>query len=358
VGHFVAPRYSIHYHGQLWALYKLWLQGVIFTILSLGWYYSASQTQIRRYIAAHYWVNGQPFAYLGSHCWHIGFLKGLLVLIVVSGPLLILSDALAHYQSLTPEPNWLSYMEIFFLSYLAFILLGLINWPWIAAQQRFKYQINHWRWQHIEFSWMGSMLSYVLLGLGHYLHSLLSLGLSLPIKDQQLLIYRIRHFFIGQHRAQLSTPLDYNLGAHWARWFFIILGLVTLCSVWQRSTPWLIGGVALSLLHFGIAFSYHCTYQAQLWQAIFKQLSIGQLHFVSHFYPLSVVKFKALNLALMIISLGLAYPWVVHRKQHFIAAHLQLVGTLPSKDVPNEREKTNYNSEGLVDFFRYEGGMF
>jgi uncharacterized membrane protein YjgN (DUF898 family) len=75
----------------------------------------------------------------------------------------------------------------------------------------------------------------------------------------------------------------------------------------------------------------------------------GQARFHSTMTPRALLNLKVGNFLLLVITLGLAWPWTIIRSIKFQLQNLSLIGFLDAETISQEEGKATVTSEGLAN---------
>src|SRR6056297_2325793 len=191
----VMHRISGEYHGERKPLFGLAFKAAILTALTVGIYRFWAKTRIRKYIWSSVAGQGDAFEYTGTGLEKfLGFLMAIVILAVYLG----IVQMILFYFGLTllGEPQT---PEQAMLQSLAFSITFVAVLPLIFfAQYRVRrYKLARTRWRGIRFGAEKGAWGYAFRAMGHWLLTILSLGLLLPWQTWRLERYMTDRSWYG-----------------------------------------------------------------------------------------------------------------------------------------------------------------
>lgn len=152
------------FDGRLDEMYAIFLENLLFTIVTLGLYRSWAKTRVRRYLTGHMSVMGDRLEYTGTG-WEL-FRAFLLVFFFLYAPFI----AAIGWSQLTQPP------EIAALVFAVVLILAIILTPF-ARFTGLRYRMTRTQWRGVRCGLVGSPWGYV----GKYLLVTLVLLVALAI---------------------------------------------------------------------------------------------------------------------------------------------------------------------------------
>ncbi|MGI1664043.1 DUF898 family protein [Palleronia sp. KMU-117] len=214
--------------GQRGALFWLGLRTGVLTMLTLGLYRFWMKTRLRRYFWSSVRPGGLPLEYVGQGGEKLlGFLIAVVILAFYVG---IVNLFLVFASLSLFEGGGAGYL----LSFLGVIPL------WFYAQYRARrYVLARTRWRGIRFGLEPGAWGYAWRAMGHWLITVLSLGLLWPRMTFWLEKYRTDRTWYGD--------LRFEQGGHWTMLFpaarpllfSVIASLLAVAAAWLGSPGWL-----------------------------------------------------------------------------------------------------------------------
>jgi uncharacterized membrane protein YjgN (DUF898 family) len=357
-------RKLISYQGSIGGLYRIYIPNLLLTIVTLGIWRFWGVTRMRRYVWANTEMDGDRFEYDGTGLQlFLSFLLAGLVLVgmvVVAGVVAVL---LGRYNRV------LAGLPVAVL-YLAIMILGL-SAPFSAQ----RYRLSHSLWRGIRGGMAGSAIQYGMRSLAYFLFAGVTLYQLLPWATLRLRERLINASYLG----------DLQFTSHGRAWrlYFVFLatfiGVIALAavialSVWTLDAAGLQAMSAMARVPRGtppdpelVVLSRHtiyyvlagyaalavggalisCAYTAAFWRHLLGHTSLGGLDLGSDVRALDVLALAAGNLAILVCTLGLGAPVVVHRNLRFTARHLLVTGVLDSAAIRQSDRVVSGMGEGM-----------
>ena len=322
-----APAFS--YDGRVGELYWLFVSNFVLTVLSFGVYRCWAVTRARRYLwsrMAHY---GARFEYTGTGGeLFIAYLLGGLAFV----GLVVVFGALAAIL-----PKVLSTALIVVLYVLLVILLAGASF---AAQ---RYRLSRTVWSGLRGGMVGSTLAYGVQVLLMALLAMVTLLQASPWITVRLAARRINasrfgsmpFHFTGSGRALYPAFLLTLLGI--MAWAALSVGAFVLIarpdqldtlatastfdsSVVADQAVQLLGGAVVAWLMVILGLPViGAWYQAAVTRHVLGRTTLGPLSFRSGVTGPGLVKLTVVDVLILIVTLGLAYPLVVHWNLQYLA---------------------------------------
>jgi uncharacterized membrane protein YjgN (DUF898 family) len=337
----------IEFTGSGGEFFKIWIVNLILSILTLGIYSAWAKVRTNRYFYGNTRLGGSGFEY---HATPIAILKGrliavgLLLIYVLLGNAAPLANAVFTialflampwiiWRSVKFNARMTSYRNVRFAFdgplkdvYRYLLLIPLL--PLLIAAV-----IGGAAW--LVFGSIDKSLIVTLVAIGF-----LGFYIVIPYVQKSIAAYTINNYFYGQGElsAELSTATYYKTYLAVIAWMlglFFLIGLVAGLSgiglgsvsdlskgdMASSSAGMIIGAVALMyLVMILLGFWFKAYIHAKLRNHVFSQIrldSVLQLH--SNMTVNRLFGFYVTNFLLLVITLGLAYPWVKVRIARFTA---------------------------------------
>jgi len=303
--------YRFAFTGTANDYFRIWAVSLPLSLLTLGIYSAWGKVRKRRYLYAHTRLDGSGFDYRAAP---MAILKGRIIALTLFGGFAVGSHFLPAVQ-------------------LAFFALLLLLTPWIVvASSRFNARNTAWR--NVVFGFDGGLREAAKIFLGFGALALATFGLGFPY-------FRMRRarFIIERHRFG-ATPLKADLLAGG----FIVAYLLAFLM--------LIGAAVLSMIATAIAFlmsrnvsgsgngsplvplaviytAYIAVFayvRARVGNLTLNGTIVGPLRCRSTLRARDLAWLYISNIVAIIVTLGLATPWVTIRMARYRARTLALEG--------------------------------
>lgn len=199
---------SFHFEGNGKEYFRIWIVNIALTILTLGIYSAWAKVRTNRYIYANTYLNGSNFEYNADP---VRILIGRIVVVGVYVAFVIFSDYLMMYEVAG-----------------GIALVALIAMPWLI-RQAISFKMRNTSYRNIPFRYTGRTVDFYLFFLIHAVLNIFTLFLAFPysyVKFKRLMIDNA-HYGHGRFRFYGTTGESYStfiLVFVWSTLF--MLGLV------------------------------------------------------------------------------------------------------------------------------------
>ena len=363
------------YDGRLGELYGIYLRHLALMVLTLGWSRFWGRTRLRRYLWNHFALLGDRLEYRGrGRELFFGFVLALLVVAVWAGVVwLIWHFTLRH----DPVPG-LGLLSIFSYSLL------LIAFPlsFVGQYAGLRYRLTRTRWRGIRFGLDGSAWRYGGLASVLTLANAMTVQLLLPVVSMALARPRIGNARFGTQVVAFAGNAGDIYGRYIGYYFLIILAWVVaigvaafaigvtgsqlelefeeLLKVLSNPTPRVVlllvlAGFAIYLVFGLLILPVRCWWQAYLFRYLVSHTRAGNVLFASSITTRQMWGFMVLNYLIVVLTLGLGWPWVTHRTLKLIASELWIYGAPDGAAIGQPPDRGPRFGEGLLDMFDVSG---
>jgi len=189
---------NAQYQGQRGPLFGLAFVTALLTMLTLGIYRFWGKTRIRRYIWSSVDGGGDAFEYTGSGLEKfLGFLVAIVILAVYLGvvQMILFYFGLTLFAEPTSPEMALAQMGGLYLTFLAVVPL-----IFFAQYRARRYKLARSRWRGVRFGAEKGAWGYALRAMGHWLLTIVTLGLLLPRQTFWLEKYKTDRSWYGDGR--------------------------------------------------------------------------------------------------------------------------------------------------------------
>lgn len=305
---------NLVFKGNGAELFQLLFVNILLLLVTLGFYYPWAKVRKLRYLYNQTELDNKAFTFHGTGkeiFW--GFIKSLLLLAVVYG--------IFFAGVLTRNP----FIALLAPLFLIFVFLFIMP---LAIHGSLKYRLSRSSWSGIHFGYRGERGILMKKFIGGILLTFITLYIYLA-----WFIVDLRKYIISNIRfGNVQFRFDGTGGA------LFLLNLK---------------GIFLSLITFGI---YGFWWMRNTVRFYINNLVIVQnekehrIHFTGS--AGDVAKLVIVNFLLMIITLGLAFPWVLIRNLQFIYTNSQIDGTFETQNIlQTEDEYKDALGEDMTDIF-------
>ncbi len=312
-------------------LFGIYLVNLLLTLVTFGFYNFWGKVKVRKYLYTQTEFEGDRFEFHGTgRELLIGWLK--VALIVVLYVFLIGVGQVAWPGFFSPEVAQLFTM----------ILIGVLIPVAIVGSRR--YRLSRSSWRGIRFSFRGKVKEFLGVWILGSLFTALTLGIYYPFMQNNIREFLVHRTYIG------NRPFDYDgKGSELFRLYA--------------------GGLVLSILTLGIYwFWFSASKQRYSWDHTSlvplgnrSELTEGEIpgsdsggqraaRFRSTVTGGGLLLLSLGNLGLLLITLGMGFPWVELRTFRYFFDHLQLEGSLDLTAIQQEAQAASATGEGMAEF--------
>lgn len=355
------------YSGRIGALYWIFIKIILLNLVTLTIYQFWGKTRLRRYIWSHMELQGERFEYTGTGLEL--FLGFLFVFVLFIGAYLVLLVGLFAVGVRSP------------LAIIPRLVLPLVivYLPMVAVYAAQRYRLTRTLWRGIRGGMSGSAWTYGLRAVGYNLIAAITLGLATPWVRMRLLEQRFNNSYFGDAKASLqarSAPI--YLGFLVGFLAFAVLVALLAAALWigfdlastlpiafrphsPQSLPdpeqahavlTFIGAYVIFLagiMLIGVfAFSW---YAAAFFKAIAAGLRFDNLTFRSVMGGWDYFRFWIGNIIILVVTLGIGFPVIVHRTLRFFADRLEIIGEIDVERLQQNTMPKPKTGEGLLETF-------
>jgi uncharacterized membrane protein YjgN (DUF898 family) len=363
------------YDGRLGELYAIYLRHLVLMVLTLGWSRFWGRTRLRRYLWNHLAVLGDRFEYRGRGLeLLIGFVLVLIILGLWGGVLwLIWYFALRGHT-----PVGFGVLDMFYLS-LAFLGFPL---AFVGQYAALRYKLTRTRWRGIRCGMAGSAWKYGAMATLLTFANAFCAQLLLPVVSVTLARPRIANTRVGTQSFDFAGRAGDIYGRYVGYYFlnifaWIVVTIVVavaigglgerlgvslddLTKLFTEPSPRTILVIAAIAFGFYIVFSLlilpvRCWWQAYLLRYLVTHTRAGGVLFASAVTTRQMWGFLVLNYLIVLLTLGLGWPWVMHRTLRLIADQLWIYGVPDGAAIRQPLDRGPRFGEGLLEMFDVTG---
>lgn len=363
------------YDGRLGDLYAIYLRHLVLMLLTLGWSRFWGRTRIRRYLWNHFAVLGDRFEYRGRGVeLFIGFVLVLLIVAAWGGLMYLVWIHVFH------EKPFASFglFDIFSLS------VALIGFPlaYVGHYAGLRYRLSRTRWRGIRCYLAGSAWRYGVTATFLTFANAMTGQLLMPVVSVNLARPRISNARFGSLPFAFAGSAGDIYGRYLGYYFLNIiawlvaagvafaaiggtvegLGLSSEEFLKLLSTPSLRTILLIAAFLFGVYIIFgllilplRCWWQAYLFRYLVARSRAGNVLFATAISTRQMWGFLVLNYLIVLLTLGLGWPWVLHRSLKLIAQQLWIYGAPDGANIGQPTERGPHYGEGLLDMFDVTG---
>jgi uncharacterized membrane protein YjgN (DUF898 family) len=280
---------NFSYQGKVSRLYGLYLKMGLLSLLTLGIYTFWGRTNLRRYLWSNVSLGDSRFAYSGTGTELLKSASKAVLLLFVPGLMInLLIVTLFNGQKDNPVIYGLEMAQ----AVLIYLLLAARGFMTI------RYRLGRTSWRGIRFSLQGRLRDFIKLRIKNFFFNLFSLGLYRSIGDVAMLTFVINRAHFGSLSFTYKGQKE-ELQKTWFCCWLLLLPTLGLSMFW---------------------------YRAKYWAHVAKYTQLGSMQFRVALSGGQYCRFAMLNFFLLLVTLGMAYPWIVQRRMRFMAKRVKLRG--------------------------------
>lgn len=344
--HVAAPQVRrLYFYGAGGTLFGIHVVNFLLTLLTLGIYYFWAKVRVRAYLLSQAELVGDRFAFHGTGKeLLVGWLKAVLVfglpaLLLAAGPDLVGAGPVAQVAA-----GILLYALVF-----TFIPVAIVG-----AR---RYRLSRTSWRGIRFSFRGRALDFVKLFITGALLTAITFGLYYPLFEARRYAFLVSRSYFGNRRFAFDGRGQDLFGLYLvaALVFTAVLGVSgVLFVVWlaivslrfELGVLLVLAFLAFLALVGGVWSWFSARRQRYFWD----HTTFEDARFRSTVSGRALFALRLANLLLLVLTLGLAWPWVTVRNARFTLRYLTLEGPLDLEAIQQEAQVATATGEGLAGF--------
>lgn len=350
-----SPRQAV-FNGSGGALFGIYLRNVLLTIVTLGVYYFWAKNRTRGYLVNQCEFETDRFAWHGTGK---ELFLGALKLLVLAVPLVVLIYVV---------PVVWSSIAADMISSLTGIFAYAVVFPMAAVGAR-RYRLSRLSWRGIRFSFRGRVRQYFKIYAKGMTLLFLTLGFYLPYMQANIRRFVTEHthfgatpFAFGGNGRDLLGRFALVPAAALAGMVFIGFGTFRTLRAMSGTVEGTgditaIGSVMLVdffaplvLTVAAVALAY-LSYAAFRHRYFWSRTTFGTARFASTMTTGKLLGFSIVNLFLLVVTLGLAFPWIVVRGVRFSLDNVRLEGYLDMQRITQDAQAASATAGTLADVF-------
>lgn len=314
---------KLRYHGTGSALFGLMFVNGLLSIVTLGIYSFWGRNKVRQFHHSNTEMDGDRFAYHGTGG---ELLRGYLKMVgVIFGIGLIYAVLLALLGGTGKNPDPATAV---FLSFgLQLVIWGLIG---LAINGARRYRFSRSSFRAIRFSYHGKPLEFIGIALATILLASMTFGFYSAYGSEQRRAFLVNNVRFG------TEPFIYEsepkpLFNQWVKAFF------------------------LTLPTLGLSWAWYAAYQHRhQWG----HTTMRGGRFVSTVTGGGMLGLAVTNILLVVVTVGIAVPWVLARTMRYHLDNLTLVGTVDWASIQQQNATAGASmAEGVADSFNLDVGI-
>ena len=363
------------YDGKLGELYGIYLRHLLLMLLTFGWSRFWGRTRLRRYLWSHFSILGDRFEYRGRGLeLFIGFIFVLLILAAWGG----LVWLVWHFAIESRGVRGFGLIDAFSLT-VAFIGFPL---AFVGQYAGLRYRLSRTRWRGIRGTLAGSAWGFGVIATLLTFVNAMTAQLLTPLVSVNLARPRIANASLGTQRLEFAGRAGDIYGRYIGYYFLNILLWVVVIGL--ASTALVFGGVKLGIDEAKLATIFtkpgfttvvvilialfvvstlfgllilplRCWWQAYLFRYLVARVRAGPVLFATALSTRHMWSFMVVNYLIVVMTLGLGWPWVMHRTLRLISEQLWIYGAPDGASIRQPADRGPKYGEGLLDMFDVSG---
>lgn len=330
------------FHGDTWEYFRIWIVNTLLTLLTLGIFAAWAKVRKRRYLRGNTELMGHRFDYRADPR---GILAGNLLVVV-----LFLAYAI--------------FGEVYPMVRFGAIGLGLVLLPWVVARS-LAFNAHNTSYRGMRFYCRQTYGWTAMTYLGQFLFVILTLGIFYPAW-----IRNRRHFVISSHRLGNSYfNFQGRAGPFYTAYLVggsLVLGAMIAGGTFMSLSMAARGAKVATftdLLPFFAVYggmlylAKHYIY-AQLFNYVWNHTQLDAHRFRADLPVGAWVRLQMTNLAAIIGTAGLLYPWAQVRSARFALSRLHFLPAGPIERIERlGRETGSAFGETAAEFAGIDLGL-
>ena len=363
------------YDGKLGELYAIYLRHLALMILTLGWSRFWGRTRLRRYLWNHFAILGDRFEYRGRG---IELFVGFVLVLVILGCWAGLVWLVWHFVLEKRAMPGFGLIDLFYLS-VAFIGFPL---AYVGQYAGLRYRLSRTRWRGIRGSLGGSAWGYGAMAALLTAANAMTAQLMTPLVSVNLARPRLSNAGIGTLRLEFAGRAGDIYGRYIGYYFLNIflwivafagaaavigvggarlgIDLDKLQTLFAKPGLFTLLAIVIAVLVvytlFGLLIlPVRCWWQAYLFRYLVARTRAGDVLFATALSTRHLWGFMVVNYLILLLTLGLGWPWVTHRTLRLIADQLWIYGAPEGAAIRQPADRGPKYGEGLLDMFDVSG---
>lgn len=339
------------FYGSGGALFGIYLRNILLTLVTLGIYYLWGKNRLRTYVVSQCDFQGDRFAWHGTGK---ELFIGLLKVSAVLSPIFFLISVVPVLWKNTASQ--LASNAAGLLVYLFLVPLAMVGTR--------RYRFSRLSWRGIRFSFRGRVRDFLKLFIRGAIFMGLTFGLYAPFFQTQMRKFFSENTYFGNARfafdgkgSDLFGRLLLMLAGVGAA--FGVAAVVAVETVGQfRSSrpsgrPDAIGEVILAALP-ALVVAIVAAVVVVFWYLAYRHryywshTTFQAAHFRSTVTASKLLGLWVSNILLVIVTLGLAIPWVLARNVRFNFNNIALIGSLDLSSIVQEAQQAGAGADSLA----------
>lgn len=282
--------FTFRFSGDGGEFFKIWIVNLLLTVVTLGIYSAWATVRTSQYFYGHTKLDETGFQYLANP---LSILIGRVIAVAIFGLVMLA----ASFQPML---------------YGVLMVLAIPAVPWLMVRAM-RFNLRNTAYRNVRFDFVGTYGEAAKVFLLYYLGVIFSLGLAGPWWLLQTKKFFINNARYGDHAFDCSCPTKE----------FYILALITLgAMIPVLLVAMLLGWIPIigQIVIFLAYLSIFALWQSWVRNLLFNHTRLaGDVQLSSNVTMFDLAMLYAMNALLVVVTLGIALPWVMVRTAKFYA---------------------------------------
>lgn len=294
--------YPFHFVGSGGEYFRIWIVNLFLSIVTLGIYSAWAKVRRETFFHRSLWLDDSAFSYHGNP---IAILKGRAIAVV----LLI---ALSAAQSAGP------------LAYGVALLALLPVVPWLIVRA-FRFRARNTSYRGLRFSFHGTYRQALTAFVGYGLLSAISFGILFPLFYRQQRKFVLDNLQYGNARFQCTASSGQFFGI-FLKPIGLLLGTMFVVGVLTATggAPGALLPLAFTAAVMAVMLFLMPYIRVRTTNLVWNRTTLERIDFSSNMAVLAYFRLIAGNLAMLLLTFGLFWPWARVRLARYRAACMSL----------------------------------
>ena len=309
-------RNPLRFEGSASEYFKIWIVNLALTILTLGIFSAWAKVRSQRYFYGNTFLAGHSFDYHGQP------------LRILIGRAIAFAILLGYSMTVRFAPG----------AVFIWVVIFFFAMPWMVKSS-LRFAARNTSYRHIRFDFVGTYFGAMKAFVLWWMLAAVTLFTTLPLAHRARDYYMINNRRFGGKAFSAEIPGGRIYGIYGMALLFFLGALVfaaTLAFITAMALGMKVGDRAqialftgLIVIAYVIVFLFVSIYvSTRTFNLAINQTNLdGKLRFESTLSPWAMVWIGYSNLAAVLLSLGLLYPWARIRSARYMAEHIAMIGT-------------------------------
>lgn len=324
----------VQFHGQGGEYFKIWIVNVFLTILTLGIYSAWAKVRNHRYFYSSTQIGQGSFEYTADP---LAILKGRIIAVIFL--------LLFNYAGTTLPFGGLLYGLL--------VVVFIVALPWLICRSM-AFRNRNTKYRNVRFGFDGNYFDALKAFVLWPLAGALSFGLLMPyaIFSQKTFLIAGSRYGTSHFVPEFGWKDIYGVAI---RAFLLMIAAAVIFGLSSLLGPLAFIGLLAGLALYLLAFAY---FTANIGNVVYNGSGLLNHGFVSTLNAKELAVIYFTNWLMIVLTLGLAYPWAKVRLARYRADHLSVMvdGSL-NAFIAAEEEQVNSLGEELGEAFDIDIGL-